>query len=336
MGPLRLDERNLPAYLENLGLVPRASDVTVLPAGDGNINWVRRAVASGIGLSWVVKQARPTLEAFPQYSAPTARIGFEACYFERVSRFDDGRVCPRIEHFDAENSVLVFEDLSDYQRMDHLLGHGRDVSTAAASIAGFLGRVHDRTSDGDLAGSFQNDEMQRLHGDHIFLLPYRENDFPVSPAVAEIAAAIRNNTGMVSIIDAAYQRYLEPKGALIHADVQPTNILIGPSGSKLLDAEIAHIGDPAFDIGVLLAHLRLASVASEPGGAVSSVWDAYANEFAKTKPPLFRDVARYSGIEMLRRTLGAARAPGIERDEYATGVLALGTRLVESPPDLPF
>jgi len=336
MDPLRLDEGNLPAYLENLGLVPHASDVKVLPAGDGNINWVRRAVASGIGRSWVVKQARPALEAFPQYSAPTNRIAFEAGYFERVASFDDDRVCPRIEHFDAANCVLVLEDLSDCQRMDSLLGLNRDVCSAAASIARFLGRVHDRTADGDLAVSFQNCEMQRLHGDHIFLLPYRKNDFPLSPAIAEVAASIRENANMVSIIDAAYQRYLEPSGALIHADVQPTNILVGRDGPKLLDAEIAHVGDPAFDIGILLAHLRLASIAGEPGGLVSRVWDAYANEFAKVKPPRFPDVARYAGIEMLRRTLGAARAPGVESDEYASRVLAFGTRLIESPPDLSF
>ncbi len=102
----------------------------------------------------------------------------------------------------------------------------------------------------------------------------------------------------------------------------------------MLDAEIAHIGDPAFDIGVLLAHMRLASIAGSRDCAAASLWKCYANAFTKVKPPLFRDVARYAGIEMLRRTLGAARAPGVERDECATRVLALGTEWIESPPDL--
>lgn len=336
MEQFRLDDRNLPAYLEKLGLVSHTSGIEVRSAGNGNINWVRRAVAPEIGHSWVIKQARSTLEAFPEYSAPVERIGFETRYFRLVSGFDDDGVCPRIEHFDSENSVLVLEDLSDSHRMDHLIALNRDVSEAAAKIAGFLGRVHQGTSDGELAGSFKNDEMRRLHGDHIFFLPYRDNDFPLSPAVAEIAASIRSDANLVSIIDAAYRRYLQPKGALIHADVQPTNILIGPGGPRLLDAEIAHIGDPAFDIGVLLAHLHLASIAGRPGCDVSSVWKKYANAFTKAEPPLFRDVARYAGIEMLRRTLGAARAPGVERDECAIRVLALGTRLIESPPDLTF
>jgi 5-methylthioribose kinase len=336
MGPLRLDELNLPTYLKDLGLVTHVENVEVLPAGSGNINWVRRAVASDIGRSWVVKQARSTLEAFPEYSAPTQRIEFETRYFREVSHFDNERVCPRIEHFDSDNHVLVLEDLSDCHRMDDLLGSNRDVSASAARIGRFLGRIHDQTSDVDLADQFQNRQMQRLHGDHIFWLPYRENDFPLSPAIAELAASIRNNANIISIIDAAYRRYLEPKGSLIHADVQPTNVLIGESGPKLLDAEIAHVGDPAFDIGVWLAHLRLASIAGKSVDDVSSAWNAYTDAFTKAKPPQFRDVARYAGIEVLRRTLGAARAPGVERDECASRVLALGTYLVESPPDLPF
>ncbi len=336
MSQLRLDERNLPDYLRSLGLVSHASVVEVLPAGDGNINWVRRAVALEFGHSWIVKQARSALEAFPEYTAPTERIEFEARYFGLVSNFDDGPICPRIEHFDVENSVLVLEDLSDSHRMDDLLGLNRNVTEAAAKLAGFLGRVHDGTSAGDLAGSFQNHAMQRLHGDHIFFLPYRDNDFPLSPAIAEIAASIRDNANLVSIIDAAYRRYLDPRGALVHADVQPSNILIKAGAPKLLDAEIAHIGDPAFDIGILLAHLRLASIARKSRVDISCVWDAYANGFTKTKSPLFRDVARYAGIEMLRRMLGAARAFGAERDECARRVIAFGTRLIESPPDLAF
>ncbi len=332
---MRLDERNLGRYLVGLGLIAHENKLEVRTAGDGNINWVRLAVATDIGRSWVVKQARSSLEAFPEYRAPIERIGFEAGYFDRVERFDDDRVCPRIAHFDAGNAVLVLEDLSDCTRMDRLLRSAQDVSEAAVKIAAFLARVHEGTSGGDLSQHFRNDEMRGIHGDHIFLLPYRDNDFPLSPAITEIAATVRGNSNLVSIIDAAYRRYLEPNGALVHADVQPTNILIGTDGPKLLDAEIAHVGDPAFDIAILLAHLRLASIAVGADSHIQPVWESYANAFTKKKAPLFRDVARYAGIEMLRRTLGAARAPGVERDECARRVIEVGIGLVEDPPDSP-
>jgi hypothetical protein len=47
------------------------------------------------------------------------------------------------------------------------------------------------------------------------------------------------------------------KRALVHGDVSPKNILIGPRGPVFLDAECAWYGDPAFDLAFCLNHLLL-------------------------------------------------------------------------------
>jgi aminoglycoside phosphotransferase (APT) family kinase protein len=48
--------------------------------------------------------------------------------------------------------------------------------------------------------------------------------------------------------------------ALVHGDVSPKNILVGPSGPVFLDAECAWYGDPAFDLAFCLNHLLLKMV----------------------------------------------------------------------------
>jgi aminoglycoside phosphotransferase (APT) family kinase protein len=44
---------------------------------------------------------------------------------------------------------------------------------------------------------------------------------------------------------------------LVHGDVSPKNILLGPLGPMLLDAECATWSDPAFDLAFCLNHLLL-------------------------------------------------------------------------------
>jgi 5-methylthioribose kinase len=312
-----LTEADLAEYLASVGIIPHGAAVQVEPAGAGNINWVRRVRSLGDGASWVVKQARPTLERFPEYRAPTERAVFEARYFETVAPFDRDGVCIGVVFFDERERILVLEDLGD------------------AALGTFLGAVHAGTRGRSLAGRFENDAMRRLHGDHVFQLPYRPNDFTLSPAVAARADALRQDRSLIETIDAAYERYLRPEGALIHADVQPDNVLLTPRGPRLLDAEIAQVGDPAFDMGILVAHLLLPAVArgDESSAPIGETWSAYARAHGARGLARFRDVARYAGIELLRRTIGAARVAAVDRDAAALDVIEAGIRLVTTPPD---
>jgi Ser/Thr protein kinase RdoA (MazF antagonist) len=50
---------------------------------------------------------------------------------------------------------------------------------------------------------------------------------------------------------------LRTKLTLVHGDVSPKNILVGPEGPLFIDAECAWFGDPAFDLAFCLNHLLL-------------------------------------------------------------------------------
>jgi 5-methylthioribose kinase len=326
--------------------VAQAAGVTVEPAGDGNINWVRRARAAG-GRSWIVKQARPALERFPQYQASTERIVFEHRYFALASKLPEAEICPRIVDFDECERVLVMEDLGSAERLDRALARGAEVTPAAAALGRFLGAMHAATTDPALAARFENHEMRGLHGDHIFALPLAENDFPLSPALRAEADRLRRDPGLRRIAEELHRRYREPRGALLHGDVQAGNVLLtGPGGSrpKLLDAEIAHVGDPAFDLGILVAHLCLPAVGRGRGeeaalGAARAAWSAYRDRLQGVRlrgalEVSSRDVVRYAGIEMLRRTIGAARVPAAEPPEAGLRILARACAWLREPQEL--
>ena len=53
------------------------------------------------------------------------------------------------------------------------------------------------------------------------------------------------------------RRTATTKLALVHGDISPKNIMLGPQGPVFLDAECAWYGDPAFDLAFCLNHLLL-------------------------------------------------------------------------------
>ena len=331
---LRLGESNAAQYLLRRGILQRGEEATLEPAGEGNINWVRRVRISPHGRSLVLKQARPALERFPEYQVTTERIVFESRYYEVARASDLDGLLPTVLDFDECERVLILEDLGPAERLDKALGPGYQGRGAAHALGQFLGRVHAATRDNPrLTERFGNDAMRRLHGDHIFLLPFRENTFPLSPRLRERAEQVWKDAELAARADAAYSRYLTAKDALVHADVQSGNVLLTRSGPKLFDAEIAHMGDPAFDLGTLVAHLCVNALASRrpSRGLVGAAWSAYLGA-AGPAGLRFEDVARYAGIELLRRTIGAARLQAVERDEAGLVVLEAAVRWIRRPP----
>jgi 5-methylthioribose kinase len=331
-----LTEEGIPAYVRGLGLAGANERIDVAPGGDGNINWVRRVRVSGPPpRSFVLKQARPALERFPQYSAPTERLLFEARWFELARARDDVGICPHVLALDEPNRVLVLEDLSSAERLDAALARGADVAPQLEALARFLARVHAAT-DGDatLPARFENEAMRRLHGEHIFVLPFRANDFGLSPRLEAAAHEVRADAALVRAAAGAYARYSTPRGALVHADVQAGNVLLLASGGvKLLDAEIAHIGDAAFDLGTLLAHLALPAAArgGDASALLARVSGAYRGERACGAEMIAR-AQGYAGFELIRRTIGAARVPAVASDECGLRVLELGRAWVSAAP----
>ena len=329
-----LSEENLPRYLERIGLLAAGEPLEITEAGDGNINWVRRVRLGHDRRPCVVKQARPALERFREYEVTTDRIGFEFAYYEAVREPAPG-VCPDVIHYDPVECVLVLEDLGSGPRLDGVLANEVPVAPFE-SLAGFLSTVHGVT-DASLENRFRNGAMRALHGDHIFALPFRPNEFPLSPRLRERAERLWQDPELVRIADEAYARYRGPGRALVHADVQPSNVILYGGRARLLDAEIAHVGDPAFDLGTLLAHALLSAEArARPEQAPPALHAAWTTYRAGPGPSLrFEDVARYAGLEMLRRTIGAARVPLVERDEAALAVVEAGLHLVRQPPASP-
>jgi aminoglycoside phosphotransferase (APT) family kinase protein len=104
-----------------------------------------------------------------------------------------------------------------------------------------LGRIHAATADRpEVAGRFPTDAI--FHA--IRLEPY-------------LVATGRVHADLAPRLDALVATTGGTHRVLVHGDFSPKNILIGPEGPVILDAECAWFGDPAFDLAFVLNHLLL-------------------------------------------------------------------------------
>jgi aminoglycoside phosphotransferase (APT) family kinase protein len=114
--------------------------------------------------------------------------------------------------------------------------------------------------------------------------------------------------------------------ALVHGDVSPKNILVGPAGPVFLDAECAWFGDPAFDVAFCLTHLSLKMLvrpdrADQLRAAAGSLLDAHAAH-VRWEP----EAAFDRRVATLLPALLLARVDGASPVEYLTDASRVAVR----------
>jgi aminoglycoside phosphotransferase (APT) family kinase protein len=118
---------------------------------------------------------------------------------------------------------------------------GRVDLQIAAAVGSRLCAIHAATAgDEEIGRAFPTDDL--FHA--IRLEPYLEAAARAHPDCAERLHRLVAKTGSTKL-------------TLVHGDVSPKNILVGPDGPMFLDAECAWYGDPAFDLAFCLNHLFL-------------------------------------------------------------------------------
>jgi aminoglycoside phosphotransferase (APT) family kinase protein len=189
-----------------------------------------------------VKRALPRLKVAADWRVPVERSRFEAAWMRIAASVDRGGV-PELLGFDEPTGTIVMEYLPplEYPVWKERLRDGHCDAQFAASVAARLVAIHSATADdATVAAAFQTDGL--FHA--LRLEPYLVETARRHPPLAEALLAIVKRTAGT-------------RRALVHGDVSPKNILVGPHGPVLLDAECAWFGDPAFDLAFCLNHLLL-------------------------------------------------------------------------------
>ena len=289
-GPVTLRPETAISYLERRGVFdPSEKDaVSANALGGGVSNRVIRV--DGRSRCLVLKQPLGNLAVAEDWPADVSRVHNEAAAaraYAAVAREANGSERRDQEGWSVSVPEIVFEDERHHvvamecapdgamSWKSELLDGSVDVEVARA-LGRFLGVAHrSAAGDADLEDRFGNVrpfEQLRIE-------PYHRTTAARHP---DLADAILAET----------ERVLGVRETLVHGDYSPKNVLVDRGGMEsgdaddptptlwLLDFEVAHWGDPAFDTGFMLNHLFIKSVhnraqTNEYLDAARAFWRAY-------------------------------------------------------------
>ena len=308
----RLSVDELPAYLVRRGVASAVQSVEVLEGGVSND--VYGVFADSRRL--VVKQSCARLRVADEWVATQERTLNEAAAL-RFARAVTPEHVPRVVDVDEERLVLVIAAAPatwpSWKQL--LLGGVVDVEVATT-----LGRVLADWQQGSTVPPTDPrlDDLRAFA--QLRLEPYHLTTAKRRPDVAdrihELVAELR-----------------ERRTAFVHGDFSPKNVLVGER-VWVIDFEVAHYGNPAFDVAFLLSHLALKTVARPAHAAAytdaaGGFWTAYRDRGGAATD--FAEVGGHTAALLLARVDGKSPVEYLDTRRQAA-VRGAARSLLRAPP----
>ncbi len=271
--------------------------------GEGNMNFVVRVLTSQ--RSFIVKQARPWVEKYPQIDAPISRSKVEKQYYQAVSADDTThQFTPILLWAEDAHMMLALEDLGKASDLSFIYGGTQKLGDALLGhAASYLKALHMMPPPSDFP---ENQEMRTLNHTHIFLFPFNPDNGldldAIQKGLSAAAEPFTRNEVLKSRIRKLGDIYLSRGRSLLHGDFYPGSILQTDQGLKVIDPEFAFIGPPEFDVAIMLSHLILSR-------HESSKQQLFVKSYGPPANFQYDLMWQFVGVEIMRRLIGIAQLP---------------------------
>jgi 5-methylthioribose kinase len=314
-------------YLRERGHIGRRETPMLRTLRGGVSNktiWLKRSDDS----TWVLKQALPKLRVPSDWFSDPARIHVEANGLRYLPSITPPGSIPPLVFEDTEQQILAMEAVSEpNQNWKERLLSGVIDKDMVRQFGQLLGMIHRKSAESRQV--FASVFKDRRFFETLRLEPYYQFSAHQIPAAADFLFALMEEI----------RRHCD---TLVHGDFSPKNVLICAEHLVLLDHEVLHFGDPAFDLGFSLTHL-LSKAMHLPGhrasflAAAIEYWRSYTAETQKA--PWFAGLecraARNTVACLLARAAGRSQLEylsSFERAKQRALALQLVTRCPSSIP----
>lgn len=317
------DSDALRNYLATRGYV-KAGETVSLKNLQGGVSNRTVKVEWADGHGWVLKQALAKLRVNVDWFSSPERIGVEAKALRYLNQLAPPGTTPAFIFEDMAHYLMGMEAVpEEHENWKTVLLSGRIISDHFEQFGLLLGTVHRRSSD-------CIPEVRQVFADTTYFENLRLEPYYLYSA-QKIAVAS-------PFLKTLAKETLRHKDCLVHGDFSPKNALIYKGKLILLDYEVVHFGDPAFDVGFALTHFlskahHSAVDRNRLASAAELFWQVYLDAISEL------DWAGELEPRVVRHTLGCllARVAGKSPLEYLTPAEAVRQRetvlcLISQPP----
>jgi len=345
---LELTPVSAAGYLRDRGAIGSSEAVQIRELSGGVSNTVLLVHRpNSPGSDFVLKQALPRLKVQQEWLCSIERIWREVETLDLCGQLlaNRGR-CPLGTQPPDTNLTscwvinipqILFSDRANYcyamtaapvghkTWKDWLLSGETDTSIASA-CGSLLGKLH--------AGSWRQTEIAQRLDDRTFFDSLR-----LDPYYRRLAVVHPDLAGTLNLLIA---NTFDTRHCLVHGDFSPKNLLIAPGQIWLIDFEVGHFGDPAFDLGFFLTHLALKAIHAGKRrddylALIDAFWTAYQAELTPVaSPEELTDLSRRSALHwsacMLARVNGKSPVDYLTRNQQQA-VRLLSSDLLHYPAD---
>jgi 5-methylthioribose kinase len=274
------------------------------------------------GEAWVLKQALAKLRVEVDWFSDPQRVHREALAMQWLVRLAPAGSITDLVFEDQARHLLAMRAVpSPHVNWKTLLLEGNLRSSHITSFADILRAVH----AGALA---RQQELAPLFGDRSYFESLRLEPYYTYTASQVPQAA--------QFLESLIEETRNSAQTLVHGDFSPKNVLVTGDRLVLLDHEVAHWGDPAFDVGFACTHLLskahfLAKHRQDFAKAACLFWARYHEDCGKLFVGLESRSVRHTLACLLARVAGRSPLEYLPESHRAAQRRA-AVALLQQPP----
>ncbi len=308
---LHTSKSEIQDYLSQKGWLQSKHEkiLSIEKPGEGNMNVVLRIRTNE--RSFIIKQSRPFVQKYQQIEAPIDRIDVEYQFYDAINSEELKSYIPQILAYDKTEYLLAMEDLGQCEDMASIYSSNQIEDTDIDTLVRFLEIIHGKAVSSDYP---QNMDLRQLNHQHIFVLPFKEdNGFDlndIQEGLQSLSLIYKKDEALKSLVENIGKQYLSRGTTLLHGDYYPGSWMKSGDGLFIIDPEFSFLGFAEFDLGVMTAHLILASL---DDGYLPTICNKYERSIDQNL------VSQIAGIEIMRRLIGLAQLPlkrSLEEKDY--------------------